>query len=370
MFAPTRYLDWARRLYGTVRFDLATSGMPTVTLAELGVPPATELDAATGTERLREAIAAYNAVAVAEAIASLGTSHALWLAYTSLAGPGDDVLVEEPAYEPLIRVAEGIGARIVRFTRDAHDHFALDPDRVARAMTPRTRVVSVTNLHNPSGVRASDDELRAVAHVAERGGAHLLVDEVYAPFDAFVDDRGVFRGSARRLAPNVVAVSSLTKCYGLGPQRIGWLLGPGNVIERAEDAMTACCGMLPLVHANVALRAFARIGFLAERARTTLDGKRARVGAWVASMAAHGLGWSAPGDGLFALVTVPGHDDLTPMIEEAARERDVLVAAGAFFGVPNGFRVAWSAPDRVLDEGLARLADALRERDGKMQHDH
>jgi aspartate/methionine/tyrosine aminotransferase len=357
MFAPTRYLEWARRHYGNVRFDLATSGMPTVTMAELGLPEAGEIDDPSGWERLRGAIATYNAVPVSEAMAALGTTHALWLAYASLAGAGDDVLVEEPAYEPLVRIAEGIGARVVRFARDPRDRFALDPDRVARALTPRTRLVSLSNLHNPSGVRASDGALRAVADVAARVGAYVVVDEVYAPFDAFVDDRGIFRGTARRLAPNVVAVSSLTKCYGLGAQRIGWLLGPSDVIARAENAMTACCGTLPLVHAHVACRAFARIDVLASRARGLLSGKRERVGAWAAS---HGLEWSDPAEGLFALVTVPGAEDLTPAIEAIARDRDVLVAAGAFFGIPNAFRIAWSAPAHALDEGLARLAPLIQ----------
>jgi len=265
--------------------------------------------------------------------------------------------VEAPGYEPLTRIAEGVGARVVCFERPSGDRFALDPDRIARAMTPRTRVVAVSNLHNPSGVRADADSLRAAASVAESRGAVLLVDEVYAPFDALVDDGGVFRGSARRLAPNVVAVSSLTKCYGLGSHRIGWLLGPVDVVARAENAITASCGMLPLVHAHLALHAFARVARLAERARALVSGKRARVARWVE---AEGLAWSAPTEGLFGLVTMPGAGDLTAAIERAAREREVLVAAGSFFGVPGGFRLAWSAPDDALDEGLGRLAEALR----------
>jgi aspartate/methionine/tyrosine aminotransferase len=224
-------------------------------------------------------------------------------------------------------------------------------------MTPRTRVVAVSNLHNPSGVRASEDALREVARCAAVQGATLLVDEVYAPFDALVDSSGVFRGSARKLAPNVVAVSSLTKCYGLGSQRIGWLLGPADVVSRAEDAVTASCGMLPLIHAHLGLHAFARIDALARRARRLLGDKRARVARWVES---EGLAWSAPAEGLFGLVTVPGAGDLTALIEKTAREREVLVAAGSFFGVPAGFRLAWSAPGEVLDEGLHRLGEALR----------
>jgi aspartate/methionine/tyrosine aminotransferase len=357
MFGPTLYLEWARRFYGQVQFDLATSGIAGVSAAELGTPDAARADDPTAWPRLREAVAAYNDVPPGDAIAALGTTHALWLAYASLTSPGDDVLVEAPVYEPLIRIAEGMGARVMHFERDPRDGFALDPDRVARAITPRTRVVAVSNLQNPTGIRASADALRAVARVAESRGATLLVDEVYAPFDAFLDDAGVFRGSARKLAPNVVAVSSLTKCYGLGPQRIGWLLGPADVVARAEHAVTASCGVLPLGHAHLALHAFAQLPRLAERARAIVAGKRARVERWVE---AQGLVWSAPSDGLFGLVRVPGAGDLTSVIESAARDRQVLVAPGAFFGAPEAFRLAWSTSVEHLEEGLLRLAEVLR----------
>src|ERR1700738_2211371 len=104
MFGPTRYLEWARRLYGTVRYDLATSGVPTAPRSERGVPDAAQLDDPSGTARLREAIATHNAVPAREAIAARGTPHGLWLAYAALPSPGDDVLVESPVYEPLVRI--------------------------------------------------------------------------------------------------------------------------------------------------------------------------------------------------------------------------------------------------------------------------
>ncbi|MDP9036573.1 MAG: pyridoxal phosphate-dependent aminotransferase [Myxococcota bacterium] len=359
MFGPTRYIEWALRSHGTVQYDLAKSGVPSVPRSEMGVPDAAALDDASGRRRLHEAIAAYNAIPVNEAVASLGTTHALWMAYAALTSPGDDILVESPVYEPLVRTAEGVGARVVLFAREARSGFALEPERVARAMTPRTRVVAVTNLHNPTGVRASDEQIREVARIAAAHRAYLLVDEVYAPFDALVDASGVFGRSARRLAPNVVAISSLTKCYGLGPERIGWLLGPAEVIAHAEDVLTASCGMLPLSHANMAIHAFAQIGALAERTSRLLLGKRERVAAWAA---AERLEWSAPVEGLFGFATMPGAGDLTPLLERAASDREVLVAPGAFFGVANGFRVAWSAPVDVLDEGLARLGAVLRGR--------
>src|ERR1700722_10305184 len=235
MFARTRYLEWARRFYGKVHCDLGTSGAASVPLSALGLPPPEALDDMSGWEQLRAAIARYNDVPAAEAIAALGTTHALWLAYASLTSPGDEVLVESPGYEPVSRIAEGMGLSVRTFERAPAERFALDPDRVARAITPATTVVSVTNLHNPGGVRASDEALCAVAAVAAAQGATLLVDEVYAPFDALVDASGVFRGSARKLAPNIVTVGSLTKAYGLGNHRFGWVLGSPEGLARAAE---------------------------------------------------------------------------------------------------------------------------------------
>ena len=114
--------------------------------------------------------------------------------------------------------------------------------------------------------------------------------------------------------------------------------------------------MLPRSHVRVGLGAFAELPALASRSRRLLSNKRERVASWVAS---RGLSWSAPAEGLFGLVSVPGRGDLTPAIERAARERQVLVAPGSFFGVPDAFRLAWSISADLLDEGLGRLAEAL-----------
>jgi DNA-binding transcriptional MocR family regulator len=114
--------------------------------------------------------------------------------------------------------------------------------------------------------------------------------------------------------------------------------------------------MLPLSQTHVGVHAFGRILDLADRSRTLLSGKRSRVAAWVAE---RGLGWSAPAEGLFGFVTVPGAADLTCAIETAARDRQVLVAPGVFFGIPGGFRLSWSAPNAALEEGLGRLTDCL-----------
>jgi aspartate/methionine/tyrosine aminotransferase len=354
-YTTAAYLAWARRWFGTVRYDLALSGVPSVALDA----PDDE-DAQDGPERFRAAIARYNDVPRDEATPALGTSHGIWLTYAALVSPGEEVLVEAPGYEPLLRSAEGIGARVNRFERPAPG-FALDPERVARAMTPKTRVVAVTTLHNPTGVRASDEALRETARVCAARSAHLLVDEVYAPLDGLADAEGVFRGSARKLAPNIVAIGSLTKCYGLGAHRIGWLLGPREVVARVEDVVTATCGHFAVRHATLGAHALARIAEISARTRALLAGRRAQVEAWIATRP--DLAWSAPESGIFGFVTTARTDEILPIVEAGAKEREVLVSAGTFFGVPNGFRLSWaSLGGAELDEALTRLGSVLRAR--------
>jgi len=343
VFTPTRYLAWAIKFYGQVPFDLATSGAPIVPFAELGIPHP-NIDDITALKKLNDAIARYNDVPVTEVTPAMGTSNAIFLAYAALLSPGDDVLVETPGYEPLYRSAEGLGATVRTFPRRIENNFAIDPNDVAAMMGPRTRAIVITTLHNPSGVRVPDDTIRELAKIAEARGAYVLVDEVYAPFDALVGEDGVFRTSARKLGcPNVIAIGSLTKCYGLGWHRIGWVLASEEITSRATTAAIGTVGHLPLSHAAYGIAGFGVVGALAKRTRAGLMNKRAIAKQWAESLKnAH---WSDPGDGLYGLVTLPGRGDLLEKIEANARASGVLVGAGSFFGAPESFRLSWASCD-------------------------
>lgn len=357
MFAPTRYIAWATRFYGKVPFDLASSGVPPARWSDLGAGPP-DVDDASAADELRAKIARYNDVRVEEVTPALGTSHAIFLAYAAMLSPGDEVLVEAPGYEPLTRAAEGLGVEVRTFERRAEDGFRVVPERVAAAIGPRTRAIAVTSLHNPSGVRVDDAAIRELAAIADARGAYVLVDEVYAPFDDLPED-GVFRRSARKLAPNVVAVGSLTKCYGLGAHRIGWLLGPEAITERADAATIATVGHLALSHARFGAAALDAVGALSRRAKALIAGKRSLAEDWARSHPS--VEWSAPRDGLFGLVTLPGRGDLLPQIEARARDAGVLVAAGTFFGAPSSFRLSWATcTAERFEEGLRLLEPLVR----------
>ncbi len=352
MFARTRYIDWAIAHYGKAEADLASSGMPlrrldAAKLAEL------DLDAPAAPAALTEKIAQYNDVPEAEALATLGTSQAIFSTYATLLSAGDDVLVEAPGYEPLRRAAEGVGAHVREVERPRRGGYALDPDRFASMMTPRTRVIAVTHLHNPSGVAADPSALLELARMAEARGAWLMVDEVYAPF-AHPPVQGVFSRSARKIHPSVVAVGSLTKCFGLGMHRVGWMLAPAEVIRDARATLISTCGHLPSSHAAIGASLLADVDAYWSATSRALEGRRAIVDAWLARHPA--LELSAHPSGIFGLLHVPGATDLLPHVERWIAERGLLVAAGTFFGAPDALRLSWAT---LGGEDLSRALDAL-----------
>lgn len=358
MVRRTRYLHWAFDHVGRSEYDMASSGI--LPFGEELLPPLEGPIDARAYGALVEAIATFNQVPEECVVPTLGTSHALFVAMSALVSPGDEVLVESPTYEPLVAVPEQLGAKVVAFERRAEARYLLEPNQVAAKMTDRTKVVCVTNLHNPTGVLTPLEVLGDIAALCAERGCTLLVDEVYAPFSAW--PKGVFSASAAQLGANVVCVSSLTKCWGAGPHRIGWVTASGTVIDECRAHLLTTVGHLPVGHAARGVHLFRHLETLSARARKGLAKKRDLVASWMANRS--DLSWSAPEHGLFGFATktgAPRTEDLRPRIERGQRERHVLVVPGTFFGVPNGFRLAWSLPEDRLAEALSRLGEVLDE---------
>src|SRR5437660_4997682 len=141
------------------------------------------------------------------------------LAMAAILEPGDKVLIEHPAYGPILDVAHYLKATVKRFRRAEENGWAIDSDEVRRCATPKTRLIVITNLHNPTSALTPDSVLREVGDIARSIGALVLVDEVY--LDA------VYQRTPRtsfHLGPEFVVTSSLTKVYGVSGLRCGWIL--------------------------------------------------------------------------------------------------------------------------------------------------
>ena len=224
----SEYMHWAKFKHA-VRYQLTGSEVPHFRMDSLQISLADlDLDGASHPRYapLRQAIARRYDVSVDQVVAADGTSMANFLAMATLISPGDEVLIEQPTYEPLLGAASLLGAEIKRFERKAADGFRLDPAQVEAMLSDRTRLIVITNLHNPSSALASEDELRRIAELASRVGARVLVDEVY--LDAAVPSRR----SAVHLGPEFACTNSLTKVYGLSGLRCGWILTEPDLAER------------------------------------------------------------------------------------------------------------------------------------------
>jgi aspartate/methionine/tyrosine aminotransferase len=359
---PLEYLAWAIENYHSVRYDLASSGLKP--LRAESITPGGEwlagADDATAPQRWTEAIARRMEAPIECVAPTLGTTHGIWTTYAATLSAGDDVLVESPAYEPLVRAAQGLGARVVHFERAPSTGARVDPAAIDRAMTERTKLVVVSNLHNPTGAYVDDATLAEVARGVGARGALLMVDEVYRDL---VDGDGVKSPSAFHLAPNVITTSSLTKVYGLGWVRAGWVLAPKEIAARVRDATLHSVGGISPATASMGLVALAHMKEVHARtvaARASDAKAAARVRSFVD--ARRHLSWRQERGSIFGFVIDARGRDLRPTIERAVREQQVIVAPGAFFGMPSAFRIRYGAIDLdVLDEGLRRLGTVLDE---------
>jgi aspartate/methionine/tyrosine aminotransferase len=344
-----------------VTYDLASSGLIPVTTRELlgDVAAAAAFDISGPTDEgfvpLREAIAArYGTTAECVSIAS-GASGANFQALLALLEPGDEALIETPAYDPLIAAARAAGANVVHFERSVSKGFALDPYVVRTALTPSTKLIVISNAHNPSGAVASRDAIEQIGVMAEAIGARVLVDEVYAEAQ---HDEAPLPMPAATFGDVFVTTNSLTKAYGLAGLRCGWIIASPAVSARVREIRDVVDGSGPYVAERLALTAFEHIVRLRSRARKILAENLSIVRAMAESN--QRLEWIEPAAGTTAFPRVKGVDDTNGLVERLIRDHDTIVVPGHFFQAPQHIRIAFGGPTEMLREAARRLDLALR----------
>jgi aspartate/methionine/tyrosine aminotransferase len=357
--ADAEYMVWAK-LQSGARFNLATSGVANLSLGEL---PARledlELTAAGayGYAPLVEAIAAHvGAPPDCVVVPGGGTSFANHLALAGLLGAGDEVLIESPAYSLMAGVARYLGATVTEFARRAENGFALEPDEVRKRLSPQTRVIVITNLHNPTSVQAGEEALRAVGEIAVEAGCRVLVDEVYreAVFDATPR-------SAFHLGPQFVVSSSLTKVYGLSGLRCGWILAEPD-LARAFWRLNDLFGVnAPHPVERLAVIALQDLGPIRERARGLLSLNRPLLRVFLESRDDLEVVRTPWGTTAFPRLRRGSVEDLVARLRGAY---ETSIVPGRFFGAEQHFRIGIGGETSMVREGLLRLGRALDD-----QHD-
>lgn len=351
----SEYMLWAKTR-SQAPFNLASSGVANFALGDLQAR-LEDLDlsgpSAYGYAPLQDTLARHTGAPPECVVAATGTSMANHLVMAALLEPGDEVLIEQPAYEPLVAVAEYLGADVKRFARKFEDRFSVDPDEIERAASPRTRLIVLTNLHNPSSALASEDALTRVGELASRSGARVLVDEVY--LEALFERAP---RSAFELGGQFVVTSSLTKVYGLSGLRCGWVLAEPELAARLWR-LNDLFGVIP-AHAaeRLSVVALENLPRIAERSRALLEENRRLLNSFLFSR-----------DDLEYYELESGTVSFPRLRRGTARELCALLAEkyetsvvpGDFFGMPEHIRVGVGGETGALRGGLERLGAALDE---------
>ena len=358
------YMQWAK-LHSAAPVNLATSAIAPLSLGDLPIhleDLALNAPGSYGYAPLQERLGSYLGVSSDSIVSAPGTSMANLLAMAAAFEPGDEVLFERPTYEPMLQTAVFLGAEVRRFERRRENGFRVDPDELRRRITPRTRLVVLANLHNPTSALTSEADLRAAGEIARGVGARVLVDEVY--LEALFYRRPP---AALRLGPEFISTSSLTKAYGLGGLRCGWVVAEPEMARRIWRIRDLHDVNSAHVAERIATIVMDHREKLEERGETLLGTNRPIVGSFLDEHPEMEVSRPPFGTVLMLRAPIAPSSGRAPGGDADAfcrllRERyETSVVPGAFFGMPDCFRVGIGGGTAELKEGLERLAAANAE---------
>jgi len=297
-----------------------------------------------------------------QVVVTAGATHANFLAAAAaldLADRSDRperIAVESPGYEPLVKTPEMLGADVGRFERLRPD-YPLDPARIEDAAA-EAALVTVTNRHNPSGRLSDRETLDAAATAAEDAGGYLLVDEVYAPYvpedREAPDGAAAFGGVTAAGLGGAVVTGSLTKFFGLGDVRLGWLIADREFVAAARRVWHHVPAVAGLSRA-VGIRALYGADELVARSRELLRESAAALREFV-DRRGDVSGTVFQGNS-YAFLDVEGFDG--DEVAAAAWEGGVLVAPGRFFGDPRRVRISLGRDPESTQTALAGFGGIL-----------
>lgn len=352
--AGSPYIEWAK-LHSTAKYNLATSGMAGLPLAELGVTlDQLEINGPTvySYDPLLKTLAVRYRVPQECVVSAMGTGFANYLALAASTEPGDEVLIEQPAYDPMLGAAQYLGLEIKRFQRKPEQDFSIDAAEVERNLSARTRLIVLCNLHNPSGALVSDRVLQELAELARSRSAYVVVDEVYREMLFQAQPDTAFHLDPQRF----IVTSSLTKAYGLSGLRCGWVLAPSELAERMWRLHDIHAATYPFMTEYLSVIALERLPQIARRMKALLDNNRALLREFLERRDDLDYFWPEYGAIVFPRLKRGNASELCRLLRE---EFETSVVPGEFFEMPEYFRIGVGTATADVQAALKKLGQGL-----------
>lgn len=312
-----------------------------------------------GTPELRAEISRlYPGITPEHILVTAGSSESNFILSWSFIEPGDEVLFELPNYMQMWGLDRAFGARVKPFWLRESLGWQPDLDELKRLVTKKTKLIVLTNPNNPTGSILSEESVKAVIDLADKAGAWILADEVYQG----AERDGRVTPSFWGRYPKVLAVSGLSKAYGLPGLRIGWIIGPPDLVQKTwpyHDYTTISPSILSDRLARIALEPKNRAKILA-RTRDILNKNFPAIESWLKN---HGrlFAYCPPQAGAIVFVRYNLKINSTDLVEKLIHDRSVLIVPGDHFEMDHHLRFGFGSLGEYLVQGLKRIDATLAE---------
>ena len=328
-----------------------------------------------GLPELKEAIVFKTArdsgyeIAPKQVLVTNGGKHAIYNAFAALLDPGDEVLVPAPywtTYPEAIRLAGGVPVEVP--TSSASD-FKVTVDQLEDAATDRTKVLLFVSPSNPTGAVYSRDQIAEIGRLAVERGWWVLTDEIY--------EHLVYGGRVHysmpvvvpELADRCVVVNGVAKTYAMTGWRVGWLIGPADVVEAATNLQSHATSNVNNVAQRAAIAALLGDLTAVGEMRQAFDRRRRTIFAMLSEI--KGVSCMEPEGAFYAFPSFEGvlgrelrgarPGSTLELAELVLEESRVAFVPGEAFGAPGYGRFSYALSDSDLARGIERLAELLSE---------
>lgn len=363
MHAPRIDLfEWLLQNASHATYNLAFSNIHGVTvheyksIAEFPLPDSFELgsNAQYGASELKTTLCSMYTCTNDNVVTTTGASEANFLVFSSLLRKGDEFIIEQPAYQPMWLTPEMLGAQRIIWPRPFDQRFKVQIEALESLITKKTKLVVLTNLHNPSGMLMDQATMKEISRIATDHDIYVLVDEIFL--------QGSFSPQPSSFGlPNVIVTSSATKIYGLGGLHSGWIIAPEDVARLCQRTKAHTTGassytseIMTAQILHVARNAL-RERFL-KRAKTNLG----YLEAWM-NQHPEFFEWSKPDGGLMCFPRYTMNMPSVDLCKYLLKTQGVLINPGAYFDREGFVRVSYGCDTPMFQKGLDALEKGLRD---------
>ena len=323
-------------------------------LTDLPFPESFELgsNAQYGADALKKTLSTMYHCAGSNIVTTTGATEANFLVFSTILNKGDEFIIEQPGYQPMWLTPEMLGARRINLPRTFETRFSVQTEIFEDIITEKTKLLVLTNLHNPSGVLTNQTTLKEISRIAADHGIYVLIDEIFL-------DGSFAPVSSSFGIPNVIVTASATKIYGLGGLHSGWIIAPEEVAACCQRMKAHTTGAASYTSEIMTARIFDAARFelikrFQQRAKTNFD----YLKKWM-NQHSEFFEWVEPAGGI---VCFPKYTMDIPSLELCTYLFDtqkILLNPGAYFNLEGYIRLSYGCPELLLHHALDALEKGL-----------